>query len=51
MGYFAYNFIEIHRTPHKGSAMVAGVTDRLWFFQPGSLAAMNIGAWKEQSHP
>jgi hypothetical protein len=26
LGYFAYNFITIHRTP----AMAAGVTDRLW---------------------
>ena len=30
LGYFAYNFIEIHRTLRTTPAMAAGVTDRLW---------------------
>jgi hypothetical protein len=30
LGYFAYNFIKIHRTLHVTPAMAAGVTDRLW---------------------
>lgn len=30
LGYFAYNFIKIHRTPRVTSAMAAGVADRLW---------------------
>jgi hypothetical protein len=29
LGYFAYNFIEIHRTLRVTPAMAAGVTDRL----------------------
>ncbi len=29
-GYFAYNFIKIHRTLRVTPAMAAGVTDRLW---------------------
>ena len=28
--YFAYNFINIHRTLRVTPAMAAGVTDRLW---------------------
>jgi hypothetical protein len=28
--WFAYNFIEIHRTLRTSSAMAAGLTDRLW---------------------
>jgi hypothetical protein len=28
-GYFAYNFIKIHRTLRTSLAMAAGVTDRL----------------------
>jgi hypothetical protein len=30
LGYFAYNFIEIHRTLRTSPAMAAGVTNRLW---------------------
>jgi hypothetical protein len=30
LGYFAYNFIKIHRTPRMAPAMAAGVTGRLW---------------------
>jgi hypothetical protein len=30
LGYFAYNFIRIHRTLRVTPAMAAGVTDRLW---------------------
>jgi hypothetical protein len=30
LGYFAYNFIKIHRTLRVTQAMAAGVTDRLW---------------------
>jgi len=30
LNYFAYNFIEIHRTLRTSPAMAAGVTDRLW---------------------
>jgi hypothetical protein len=30
LGYFAYNFIKIHRTLGTSPAMAAGVTDRLW---------------------
>jgi IS1 family transposase len=30
LGYFAYNFIKIHRTLRTSPAMAAGVTDRLW---------------------
>jgi hypothetical protein len=30
LGYFAYNFIKIHRTLRVTHAMAAGVTDRLW---------------------
>jgi len=30
LGYFAYNFIKIHRTLRMTPAMTAGVTDRLW---------------------
>lgn len=30
LGYFAYNFIKIHRTLRTTPAMAAGVTDRLW---------------------
>jgi IS1 family transposase len=30
IGYFAYNFIKIHRTLRCTPAMAAGVTDRLW---------------------
>lgn len=30
LGYFAYNFIEIHRTLRVTPPMAAGVTDRLW---------------------
>jgi IS1 family transposase len=30
LGYFAYNFIKIHRTLRVTPAMQAGVTDRLW---------------------
>jgi len=30
LGYFAYNFIKIHRTLRSTPAMAAGVTDRLW---------------------
>jgi len=30
LGYFAYNFIKIHRTLRMTPAMAAGVTDRLW---------------------
>ena len=30
LGYFAYNFIKIHRTLRATPAMAAGVTDRLW---------------------
>jgi len=28
--YFAYNFVNIHRTLRTTPAMAAGVTDRLW---------------------
>lgn len=30
LGYFAYNFIKIHRTLRTSPAMAAGVTTRLW---------------------
>lgn len=30
LGYFAYNFIKIHRTLRTSPAMAAGVADRLW---------------------
>ncbi|MBZ5726289.1 MAG: DDE-type integrase/transposase/recombinase [Acidobacteriia bacterium] len=30
LGYFAYNFIKLHRTLRTSPAMAAGVTDRLW---------------------
>jgi hypothetical protein len=30
LGYFAYNFIKIHRILRTTPAMAAGVTDRLW---------------------
>jgi hypothetical protein len=30
LGYFAYNFIKIHRTLRMTPAMAAGVTSRLW---------------------
>ena len=30
LGYFAYNFIKIHRTLRVTAAMAAGLTDRLW---------------------
>ncbi len=30
LGYFAHNFIKIHRTLRVTPAMAAGVTDRLW---------------------
>jgi IS1 family transposase len=30
LGYFAYNFVKIHRTLRMSPAMAAGVTDRLW---------------------
>lgn len=30
LGYFAYNFIKIHRALRVTPAMAAGVTDRLW---------------------
>jgi hypothetical protein len=30
LGYFAYNFIKIHRTLRVTPAMAASVTDRLW---------------------
>lgn len=30
LNYFAYNFIQIHRTLHMTPAMSAGVTDKLW---------------------
>ena len=30
LGYFAYNFMKIHRTLRTSPAMAAGVTDRLW---------------------
>lgn len=30
LGYFAYNFIKIHRTLRVTPAMAAGVTDQLW---------------------
>jgi hypothetical protein len=30
LGYFAYNFIKIHRTLRTTPAMAASVTNRLW---------------------
>jgi hypothetical protein len=30
LNYFAYNFIQIHRTLRTSPAMAAGVTDELW---------------------
>ncbi len=30
LGYFAYNFIKIHRSLRMTPAMAAGVTPRLW---------------------
>jgi hypothetical protein len=30
LNYFAYKFIEIHRTLRTSPAVAAGVTDRLW---------------------
>jgi hypothetical protein len=30
LNYFAYNFIQIHRTLRTSPAMAAGVTDKLW---------------------
>jgi len=40
LGYFAYNFIKIHRTLRVTPAMAAGVTDRLWD------VADLVAAWK-----
>lgn len=33
LGYFAYNFIKIHRTLRMSPAMAAGVTSKLWDVQ------------------
>jgi IS1 family transposase len=33
LNYFAYNFIQIHRTTRMSPAMAAGVTNRLWSVQ------------------
>jgi hypothetical protein len=30
LNYFAYNFIQIHRTIRMSPAMAAGVTSKLW---------------------
>jgi hypothetical protein len=30
LGYFAYNFIKVHRTLRMSPAMAAGVTGHLW---------------------
>jgi hypothetical protein len=38
LGYFAYNFIKIHRTLRMSPAMAAGVTDRL--FEARDLVAL-----------
>jgi hypothetical protein len=33
LGYFAYNFIKIHRTLRVTPAMAAGVSNRVWEFE------------------
>jgi hypothetical protein len=40
LGYFAYNFIKIHRTLRLTPAMAPGVTDRLWDVED------LMGAWE-----
>jgi IS1 family transposase len=42
LGYFAYNFIKIHRTLRMTPAMAAGVTNRLWD------VADLVSAWEEE---
>ena len=44
LGYFAYNFIKIHRTLRTSLAMTAGVTDRLWEVSGLSGPAEVLGA-------
>ena len=43
-GYFADNFIKIHRTLRTSLAMTAGVTDRLWEVSGLSGPAEVLGA-------
>ena len=44
LGYFAYNFIKIHRTLRTTPAMAAGVTNRLWE------VADLVAAWEADEH-
>ena len=44
LNYFAYNFIQIHRTLRTSPAMAAGVTDRLW-----SVADL-VALWESEEH-
>ena len=48
LGYFAYNFIKIHRTLRVAPAMAAGVTDRLWEVADLVAGKPQSGEWKEQ---
>jgi hypothetical protein len=41
LNYFAYNFIEIHRTLRPSPAMAAGITERLW----------SVEDWKAYGRP
>jgi hypothetical protein len=47
LGYFAYNFIEIHRTPRVTPAMAAGATDRLWDAED-LVAAWEASEWRTE---
>jgi hypothetical protein len=44
LGYFAYNFIKVHRTLRTSPAMAAGITDRLWD------VADLVTAWEMEEH-
>jgi IS1 family transposase len=46
LGYFAYNFIKIHRTLRMTPAMAAGVTNRLWDVHD-LVAAWEAYEWRE----
>jgi hypothetical protein len=45
LGYFAYNFIKIHRTLRTTPAMAAGVTARLWSVED------LVAEWKRYEQP
>ena len=49
LNYFAYNFIQIHRTLSMSPAMAAGVTDRLWEVSPrGPLGVLRAESGKDR---